>query len=63
MKTDLVIEADQEDDKSATEIAGTCNDRETGEPPGGAGVVAKTTKLPRRTGRSTSGSRARAAAS
>ena len=25
----------QEDDKSATEIAKTCNNQETGEPPGG----------------------------
>ena len=27
-------QAGQEDDKSATEIAKTCNDQETGEPPG-----------------------------
>ena len=40
MKADQVIEADQEGDKSATEIAKTCNGQKTGEPPGGAGVLA-----------------------
>ena len=48
VKTDQVFEADQEqgfeagheDDKSATEVAKTCNDQKTGEPPSGAGVMA-----------------------
>ena len=40
VKAVKVFEADQEDDKSETEIAKTCNGQVTGEPPGGFGVLA-----------------------